>query len=536
MAKYTVQIDSYVADRIPAENEQPEFLFTLPELHYPETLNAASEILDKQIAEGNGSRTALITDDENWNYKELYETVNQICYVLVDDMGVVPGNRVLLSGANNPFLVACWFAILKVGAVAVVTMPLLRAPDLIPIINKGQISHAFCDVRLKDELETAREKVETFKEIVYFGGNRQNIADLQHRISGKPRHFIPVKTAAQDVALIAFTSGTTGEPKGCIHFHQDILSMNATFSKHILKPEPDDIFIGSPPIAFTFGLGMQVVFPLSIGASTVLLERVAPDDLADAIGRFKVTICATAPTAYKAVLKSNEKYQLSSLRKCVSAGEHLPLATFEDWQERTNLKLINGIGSTEMIHIFISAAGEDIIPGALGKPIPGFKACLLGDDNQPITDVGTGWLAIKGPTGCRYIDDKRQEKYVFNGWNMTGDICRRDKDGNYWYVSRGDSMIVSSGYNIGAQEVEDALIKHESVDECGVRGVPDEDRGQVVKAFIVLNDNFSPCEQLKIELQDFVKSKIAPYKYPRQIDFISSLPKTQTGKIQRFKL
>ncbi len=534
--KYSAHSDKFVAEHLPAESAQPQFLFDLPELCYPDKLNVAAKILDRQIEQGNGSRIALITDEEIWDYQKLYDTMNQICHMLVDDMKIISGNRVLLRAANNPFLMACWFAVIKVGAIAVTTMPMLRSQDLIPILKKAKITHALCDICLKDELEIAHEETNILKHIYYFGGNSQVISDLQEKISDKPKVFDAVKTAATDVAIIAFTSGTTGEPKGCVHFHQDILSMEITFSKQILRPHPDDIFIGSPPLAFTFGLGMQAIFPLSIGASTVLLGNTTPHDMAEAIGRFKATICAAAPTAYKMILNNIEQYQLSSLRRCVSGGEHLPQATFEAWLDKTNLKLINGIGTSELIHIFISAKEEDIVPGSLGKPIPAYKAQLLDDDRLPIKGAGVGWLAIQGPTGCRYLNGEYQEKYVFEGWNVTGDICRRDDDGNYWYISRGDSMIVSSGYNIGAPEVEDALLQHPAVNECGVRGIPDEARGQLVKAFVVLHDTVVPSAGLVKELQDFTKSKIAPYKYPRQIEFISALPKTQTGKIQRFKL
>jgi 2-aminobenzoate-CoA ligase len=435
-------------------------------------------------------------------------------------------------------MVACWFAVLKLGAVVVSTMTLLRAKELIPVIEKGKIGLALCDKRLSDEMEKAKNAVPGLKRICYFDGSgNENAGDeLEELMHTKSSDFINVNTYSHDPALIGFTSGTTGVPKGTIHYHRDIMAMCLCFSDHVLKPEKDDIFIGSPPIAFTFGLGALVTFPMHAGAACVLLEQVMPNELIKKIGEFKATICCTAPTAYKAMLNVIDQFDLSSLRKCVSAGETLPLTTFNSWKEATGIKIIDGIGATEMIHIFISAAGDEIKPGATGKAIFGYQACIMDDQMNRLPPGEKGMLAVKGPTGCRYLADRRQAKYVRNGWNVTGDVFKMDEDGYFWFQARGDDMIVSSGYNIGGPEVESTLMEHAAVNECAVVAWPDKERGNIVKAYIVLSENYAPSDNLIKELQNFVKQHAAPYKYPRAIEFLARLPKTETGKIQRFKL
>lgn len=526
--------DSFAAAQMPQKDALPDFIHDLPCLDYPDRLNAAVELLDKNIAAGRGDKTAILTPTESWTYQEVFEKSNQIAHILVKDMGLKSGNRVLLRAANNPMMVACWFAVLKAGGIAVATMPLLRTRDLIPVIDKAQVSFALCDERLAQELKGAQKAAPILSHILCFD-------ELKERMAGQPISFAPVGTWSKDIALIAFTSGTTGQPKGCLHFHEDIMSMCHLVGDRLLGIGADDIIIGSPPLAFTFGLGALLAFPFFAGATTVLLEDGSPDVYLAAIARFRATWSFTAPTAYRAMLPKVADYDLSCLKACVSAGEHLPLPTFQAWQTATGLKLIDGIGATEMIHIFISATGEDIRPGATGKVIDGYQACILDEDNNPLPDGTVGRLAIKGPTGCKYLGDERQSVYVRDGWNVTGDAYRRDADGYYWFQARGDDMIVSSGYNIGGPEVEEALLDHPAVAECAVVASPDTARGQIVKAFIVLSPNYMAPNykahaDLIIELQKFVKQAIAPYKYPRAIEFVESLPKTETGKIQRFIL
>ena len=538
MNNHTSHIDTFVRDNLPAPELLPEFLFTTEELQFPARMNCAVELLDKKIARGHGPNNAILTPNEIWSYRDLYERSNRIARVLVDDLGLQPGNRVLLRSANNPMLVACWFGVIKAGGVAVATMPLMRKRDLEPIINKAQAQFALCDERLVDDLSAATESSPFIQRIMQFNGSGEAgaAAELERLMATKETTFTPVDTAADDPAIIAFTSGTTGAPKGTIHFHRDILAMCICANSYVARPEPTDIFIGSPPIAFTFGLGILVGMPLYAGASVVLLEATPPLELARAIGAFKATLCATAPTAYRAILNHINDFDLSSLKKTASAGEKLPLPTYLEWLAATGIKMLDFFGSTEMIHVFISAVGDDIRPGASGKAITGYRACILGDDNQPVAPGTLGRLAVKGPTGCKYLADERQKKYVVNGWNLTGDVCTMDEDGYVWYQGRTDDMIISSGYNISGAEVEAALLPHEAVTECGVVGIPDEARGMLIKAFIVLAGGYQASERLAGELQEFVKQSIAPYKYPRVIEFIAALPKTQTGKIQRNKL
>jgi 2-aminobenzoate-CoA ligase len=520
----TAHVDTFVRDNLPPREQWPELKFTLPELQFPARYNASS-ILDRAVNDGLGAGNAVLFSSEALNYEMLLREASRMAHVLINDFGLVPGNRVLIHSSNTRLSISVWWSVFRAGGVAVGTMPMLRPHELAVILNKAQVSHAIVDAHRAAELEQARHDAPVLKHIL-------TTDELEQRMAGAPGDAPAIATAADDPALIAFTSGTTGTPKGCVHFHRDIAAMAETFSRHVLQPKPTDVFIGTPPLAFTFGLGAGVVFPASVGAATAICPKPGFDALADAIAQHKATTLFTSPTGYRALLKSYDD-RLASLHTCVSAGEHLPQATSDQWFERTGIRIIDGIGSTEMIHIFVSARGEEIRPGATGKAVPGYEATLLDDNDQPFDGEGEGRLAIKGPTGCRYLADERQKNYVINGWNVTGDIYRRDGDGYFWYVARADDMIISSGYNIGAPEVENALLTHDAVAECAVIGVPDEARGQIVKAFVVLKPGASADERT---LQDHVKATIAPYKYPRAIEFVSELPKTHTGKLQRFKL
>ena len=531
---YTAHIDTFARNNLPPRSQWPELIFELPELRYPERLNCAVELLDRMVAAGHGGRIALRTADGACTYLQLMVRANRIARVLREDLKLVPGNRVLLRGPNNPMMAACWFAVIKAGCIAVATMPLLRAKELKQIIDKAEIGAALCDVRLMEEFELARGQCPDLKQALCF--NDGGPGSLEALLEAKPAEFDNTDTAAGDVALIAFTSGTTGQPKGTMHFHRDVMAMCDCFPRSILKPGPDDIFCGTPPLAFTFGLGGMLCFPLRYGASTVLVEKLMPDTLLQTIEDFKASICFTAPTFWRQMAALAKDHDLSSLKKCVSAGEALPDATRQLWKQATGIEIIDGIGATEMIHIFISHAPEKVRRGATGYAIPGYRACIVDDAGNPLPPGNVGRLAVKGPTGCRYLADERQKNYVQNGWNLTGDAYRMDGDGYFFYQARTDDMIISAGYNIAGPEVEDALLNHPAVAECGVVGVPDKARGQIVKAFVVLKSGIAASAALARDLQDFVKNSIAPYKYPRAIDFVTQLPRTETGKLQRFRL
>lgn len=537
----TAHVDTFARDRLPPREQWPEMRFDLPELQsLPTQLNCVVELLDAWIERGQGDRPALIGAGIEWSYGQLQQQVDRIARVLVEDLGLVPGNRVLLRGANTPMLAACWLAVVKAGGIAVGTMPLLRAKELVTIVDKAQVTHALCDARLADELDSAKAQCATLKHVLHFNGD----GELEQRAAGKPEGFDAVKTAADDVALIAFTSGTTGVPKGTMHFHRDIMAACLCWPRYTLKARGDDRFIGSPPLAFTFGLGGLLLFPMSIGASTVLIEKATPDSLPAAIAEHRATVCFTAPTSYRAIaiaIKSGAPgkagtHDLSSLRKCVSAGEALPAATRALWKDATGIEIIDGIGSTELLHIFISHDEEHARPGATGTVVPGYTACVVDDDLRPLPPGQVGRLAVKGPTGCRYLADDRQKQYVQDGWNLTGDAYLMDADGYFVYQARTDDMIISGGYNIAGPEVEVALLAHPAVAECGVVGAADEERGQIVKAYVVLKPGETGDAAMVKTLQDHVKQSIAPYKYPRAIEFRSQLPRTETGKLQRFRL
>ena len=531
----TAHLDTFARDNLPPRAQWPDFLFELPELKYPERMNCVVELLDRWIALGWGDRPCLISPAETLTYAQLAERVNRIANVLTRSLGLMPGHRVLLRGPNNPMMVAAYLAVVKAGAIVVATMPLLRAKEIAYPTAKAKIRLALCDHRLAEEMEKARSLAPELERVVYWGSGASDALETLMATPGYET-FVPCDTASDDVCLIAFTSGTTGEPKGTMHFHRDMLATCDSYGRYVLRAEASDRFIGSPPLAFTFGLGGLVLFPLRVGAASILIEKASPDDLLAAIEKFRATIAFTAPTAYRAILARLREHDMSSLRKCVSAGEALPKATFDAWLAATGIKILDGIGATEMLHIFIGSPEEEIRPGATGKPVPGYEARVVDAHRKELPPNTIGRLAVRGPTGCRYLADKRQLQYVQDGWNITGDTYLMDEDGYFWYQARSDDMIVSSGYNIAGPEVEAALLEHPAVAECGVVGSPDEERGQVVKAYVVLRTGYSGDAATTKLLQEHVKGTIAPYKYPRTIEYVTQLPRTQTGKLQRFEL
>jgi len=521
----SAHVDTFTRDNLPPAHLWPPLIFEHPDVQYPKRLNCAVELLDRTIATYGGDRRCLVdAEGDEWSYADLMRRSNQIAHVLVDDIRLVPGNRVLLRAPNSPWLVAWWLAVLRMGGVVVTTMPQLRRTEVRTVHEIARINHSIVDDDLIDDLVAADI------------GKYTADTELRERVAGKPTDFPAVDTAADDVALLAFTSGTTGRPKATMHFHRDVLANADTFSRHILRPEPGDLFTGSPPLGFTFGLGGLVVFPLRAGAASLLLPKGTPDVLLPAIARHRPTVLFTAPTAYRAILSGLAEHDISSLRRCVSAGEPLPLSTWDAFHQATGLRIIDGIGTTEMLHIFISAADDDIRPGATGKPVPGYQAAVLAGFGKQVPDGELGRLAVRGPTGCRYLADERQDEYVRYGWNLTGDTYIRDEDGYFWYQAREDDMIISAGFNIAGPEVEMALMRHRDVRECGVVGVPDPERTMLVKAYVVLEDGVTGDAAKARELQEHCRREIASYKMPRLVEFIPALPRTSTGKVQRFRL
>jgi 2-aminobenzoate-CoA ligase len=511
--------DPFCRDHLPPREQWPQLLFELPELQYPAQLNAARELL----AGPPGDRPCVTGGGERWTYGELRRRAAQVAAVLTDDdLGLVPGNRVLLRGPNEPWQVACWLGVLLAGGVAVATMPMLRRSELAAITALSRPALALVHHGFTDEVPDGPR-------VLAYGAD----AELTGRCAAHDGAFTAVDTAADDVALLAFTSGTTGRPKATMHLHRDVLAIADTFSRHVVRMQPSDVVSGTPPIAFTFGLGGLVVFPLRAGASTVLLDRVTPEQLADAVAAHGVTVLFTAPTAYRAMIAAGKADRLTGLRRAVSAGETLPASVWHAVHDATGVQIIDGIGSTEMLHVFVSAADEDIRPGSTGRAVPGYRAAVLDDDGHPVPDGTPGHLAVRGPTGCRYLDGDRQGSYVRHGWNLTGDTYVRDADGYFTYLARSDDMIVSSGYNISGPEVEQALLGHADVVDCAVVATPDEERGALVTAYVVLRDGAVPDAAA---LQDHVKQAIAPYKYPRLVEFVAQLPRTSTGKLQRYVL
>ena len=534
MLSPSAHTDTFARDNLPPDGSWPEFL--LDGFDYPEQLNAAVELTDAMVAKGFGDHTALIGNGRQRTYKELADWTNRLAHVLVDDLGVRPGNRVLIRSANNPAMVACWLAATKAGAVVVNTMPMLRAGELGQIVDKAEIEFALCDTRLMDELTACAKENAYLKTVAGFDGTSNHDAELDRMALEKPVRFDAVQTGRDDVALLGFTSGTTGSPKATMHFHRDLLIIADGYAKEVLGVVPDDVFVGSPPLAFTFGLGGLAIFPLRFGATATLLETASPPNMIEIIEKYKATVCFTAPTAYRAMLAAMEEgADLSSLRAAVSAGETLPAPVYSDWMAKTGKPMLDGIGATEMLHIFISNRFDDHKPACTGRPVSGYEIKIIGEDGAEVPRGEVGRLAVRGPTGCRYLRAEKQQAYVLDGWNVTGDAFRMDADGYLHFAARNDDMIISSGYNIAGPEVEAALLAHPAVSECAVIGVPDPERGMIVQAHVVLADG-ADTDGLTQRLQDHVKATIAPYKYPRDVQYAQALPKTATGKIQRFML
>jgi len=527
--------DTFTRDNLPPGAQQPDFL--LDGFDYPRYLNVGYELTDAMVRDGFGDHTALIGNGRRRTYKELTDWTNRLANALVDNYGVVPGNRILIRSGNNPAFVACWIAAMKVGAVPVNTMPLLRAGELSKIVDKAKVTHALCDSRLMDELANCASQSTYLQHTVAFDGTANHDSELDRVALEKPVSFDSVKTGRDDVALLAFTSGSTGEPKATMHFHRDLLIIADGYAADVLHVTPDDVFVGSPPLAFTFGLGGLAIFPLRFGATATLLEDASPPNLIDIIQRYGATVCFTAPTAYNVMLAAmDEGADLSSLRAAVSAGETLPKPVYDAWLAKTGKPMLDGIGATEILHIFVSNRFDDHQAACTGRPVRGYQARVVDDAMNDVEPDTVGRLAVRGPTGCRYLADDRQTDYVRDGWNITGDSFSMDADGYLHFAARNDDMIISSGYNIAGPEVEAVLMAHESVLECAVIGVPDPDRGHIVQAHIVLNAGHDAGDDAASMLQDHVKAAIAPYKYPRSIVFADVLPKTETGKIQRFVL
>jgi 2-aminobenzoate-CoA ligase len=534
MSVYSAHIDTFARDNLPPREQWPDLIYTLPEVQYPKRLNCIAELLDCWVQQGKGDRPAVFGAQSMLTYAQMQAQVDQVAQVLTQEMGLVPGNRVLLRGANSAMMAVCWCAVAKAGLIVVATMPLLREKELGDVIEKAQVSAAICDRQLDTELQVAQQRCPILQQIVYY--NDPSPEGLDARMATWHMPFQAVETADDDTVLIAFTSGSTGKPKATMHFHRDIMAASDCFPRSIVQLTANDICIGTPPLAFTFGVGALLLFSLRVGAATVLLEKLTPDSLLQAIRDYNATITWSTPLFYRQMAALASKYELPTLQKSVSAGEALPISTRNMWREATGIEMIDGIGSTEMLHIFIAAAGTNVRPGATGKAVPGYEACILDDDGKQLKAGEVGRLAVKGPTGCRYLADERQSVYVQQGWNLTGDAYLMDEDGYFWFQARTDDIILTAGYNVAGPEVESALLEHPAVAECAVVGVPDAKRGTIIKAFVVLTGNYTGDSMMAQTLQEFVKQHIAPYKYPRAIEFCESLPRAGTGKVQRYRL
>lgn len=532
----SAQTDRYVHDRLPPREQWPEFRYELPELQVPEQVNVVTHLFDAARANGWADRLLLRAPDRTLTYAEAEAEVNRMAEMLMNDFKLETGNRVLLRGSNSVPMALAWLAVVKAGLTVVPTMPLLRAKELGQIIEKARPALAVCEAHLLKEMVPATQDATDRLPLLVFGDAERPDGMEQRALRHSP-DYAGCATAADDIALLAFTSGTTGQPKAVITLHRDIVAYCGTWPRHVLRATPDDIVTGSPPLAFTFGTGGLLIFPMYAGASVYFPSgRYNPESMVRKMRDNGVTICYTAPTFYRQMAPYAQALGIPSLRICVSAGEALPDSTRQIWKEATGIEMLDGIGGTEMWHIYVSAAGADVRPGAIGKAVPGYEARVVDENDNEVPRGTVGRLAVRGPTGCRYMEDARQAKYVQNGWNHPGDSFIQDEDGYFFYQARDDDMIVTSGYNVGAPEVEDCLMTHPAVAACGVVGKNDEVRGKIIKAFVVLRPDRTANEAMAEELQAYVKNSIAPYKYPREVEFVAELPHTETGKLQRFKL
>ena len=536
----SVQTDRFVLDRLPPADQRAVMRYELPELRIQAQANLVDVLLNNIAARGLSNRPFLRSDKLVLTYAEAENRINRVAQVLTEEFGLLPGNRVLLRGGNSIGMALAWLGAVKAGLIAVATMPLLRAKELGEIVEKSQVTLALCDASLLEELKLAQTQSGTLKHLIAFnlqGASDKKADSLDDLCALKSGQFASCPTSADDIAMMAFTSGTTGTPKAAVHSHRDVLAACEAWPRHILRATPEDIIVGSPPLAFTFGLGGMLLFPMRAGAS-VYFPSIAytPEAMVRLMNDVKATICYTAPTFYRQMAAFAKQLGMPTLRICVSAGEALPDATRQLWKDASGIDMIDGIGATEMFHIFISTVPGDVRRGAIGKVVPGYTARVVDDNGEEVARGTIGRLAVQGPTGCKYLDDARQARYVVNGWNYPGDAFLQDADGYFFYQARDDDMIITSGYNVGGPEVEDALLKHAAVAECGVIGLPDEERGMIVKAIVVLKPGHDGNACLVKALQDHVKATLAPFKYPRKIEFIEKLPRTETGKLQRFKL
>ena len=532
----SAQTDRFVHDRLPPAGQLAEMRYDLPELRIADQANLVDVLLGQVQARSWLDKPFLRSDQITLTYADASERINRIAQVLTEDFGLVPGNRVLLRGGNSIGMALAWLGVVKAGLIAVATMPLLRAKELGEVIEKAQINIALCDATLLDELNIAKSQTDTLTTIVPFNLMNEpgSLAVLSAQKDGS---FKLCLTAADDIALMAFTSGTTGKPKAVVHTHRDVLAACHAWPRHVLGATPDDIVMGSPPLAFTFGLGGLLLFPLAAGASSYFPSiAYTPEAMVKLLNETRATIVYTAPTFYRQMAAFAKRAGTPTLRICVSAGEALPDVTRQLWKDATGIEMLDGIGATEMFHIFISSKPADVRRGAIGKVVPGYTAKVVNDQGIEVPLGTVGKLAVIGPTSCKYLDDPRQANYVKDGWNYPGDAFTQDADGYFFYQARDDDMIITSGYNVGGPEVEDALMQHPVVAECGVIGLLDAERGMIVKAFVVLKSGVSGDEACVKLLQDHVKATLAPFKYPRQVEFLDKLPRTETGKLQRFKL
>ncbi|MFZ9314779.1 MAG: AMP-binding protein [Burkholderiaceae bacterium] len=549
------QHDRFVHDRLPPPTQQPQILRARPEFQFPQAFNLTDFLFEKGSAH-RGPNAPLFQGLEPGSaalsYRQAAERADQIAHLVRTRLGLASGSRVLIHAPNSAETALVWLGLVKAGMVAVATMPLLRAKELGKVIRKAEIAWAVVHPALVQEVVLAAQEAPSLQQIItlgvpatempaplYAGALGDLLATKVANAVHAPNPPFVADTDGDDIALLAFTSGTTGDPKAVVHTHHDVAAACEAWPRAVLRPRPTDLVVGSPPLAFTFGLGGMLVFPMWAGASVYYPNtRYTPETLVQTIAQVGATTCYTAPTFYRQMVEHIPEGGLPSLTTCVSAGEALPPAIRDLWRNKTGIELTDGIGATEMFHIFISSAPEEVRAGAIGRVVPGYEAQVVDDEGKPLADGEIGRLRVRGPTGCRYLADPRQTNYVKDGWNYPGDAFRRDAEGYFYYQSRTDDMIISAGYNISGLEVESVLLTHPAVAECGVVGAPDEERGMRVKAFVVVKPDHRDHDPVALtrDLQDYVKATIAPYKYPREIVFVQTLPRTETGKLQRFRL
>ena len=536
---------------LPPEEMRPEKVYSIPEVQdYPARLNPARELLDRNVEEGRGGKPALLFQDRVITYGALAEQANRLGNVLASH-GVEEEDRVVILSPNQPLSLVANFAALKLGAVPVPASPLLSPPEVSWVINNSEARALLVHTAMLPLVEKARPEFSS--EPVVLGlappSDELSKADVESVLPLMEKADAALEAVLREkdrVGILLYTSGTTGKPKGVVHLVEEILAVADTFGHYGWKLRDDDVVFSPAPLAFAAGYGAMAIIPFRFGAAVSIMPRFEPEAAFETVQQHHATVLTILPTSYRKMLQvegAEKRFDLSSVRMCTGGGEALTAETYGQWLDRFGLEIFEGFGTTEMFYVFVSVAvTEKAKPGSIGTPVPGYEVKVVSEEGNEVGPGEIGRMVAKGPTGTLYwrpqeengrLMESQRHAVVGKGWNVVGDYLYGDEDGYFWFVSREDDLIKSSGYRIGPEEIEMVILKHPAVADAGVIGVPDPVRGQNTKAFVVLTEGYAPSGELKQEIIDFCRNDIAVYKLPREVEFVETLPRTVTGKLLR---